>query len=88
LDDQTLLSQLEELAKQLGIGILYENISTEESYSAGGFCRLKKDYIVIIQPQAPVKEKIRILTEMLKTFPLGDRYLKPAVREWLEGSEE
>jgi hypothetical protein len=85
---ENLLSQLEDLAEKLGIGVIYENISVEESYSAGGFCRLRKDYILIIQPQASLKEKVRIITEALKTFPLGDIYVKPAVREWLEGSSD
>lgn len=88
LDNEYLLSQLEECAKKLGIGVIYENLSLEDVYSAGGFCRLRSDYILIIQPETPIKEKIRIITEAVKTFPLGELYLKPVVREWLEGPQE
>jgi hypothetical protein len=88
LNYETLLNQLEELAEKFGIGIRYENVSVEESSSAGGFCRIKEKYVLIIQPQAPAKEKVRIITEALKMFPLGDIYVRPAVREWLEGSKE
>ena len=88
MKDEYLLSELEELAKRLSIGVIYENLSLEDVYSAGGFCRLRRDYILIIQPEAPIKEKIRIITEAVKTFPLGELYLKPVVREWLEGPQE
>jgi hypothetical protein len=88
LNDEHLLNQLEELAEQLGIGIRYENVNVEESSLTGGFCRIKEKYAVIIQPQATMKEKIRIITEALKTFPLGDIYVKPAIRKLLEGTKD
>lgn len=84
MNTEYLLNQLEELAGRLGIGIRYENVNVEESSLAGGFCRIKEKYVLIIQPQATVPEKVRIITEALKTFPLGDIYVKPALRELIE----
>ncbi|MFH0786322.1 MAG: hypothetical protein V2B13_01775 [Pseudomonadota bacterium] len=84
MNTEYLLNQLEELAGRLGIGIRYENVNVEESSLAGGFCRIKEKYVLIIQPRATINEKVRIITEALKTFPLGDIYVKPALRELIE----
>jgi hypothetical protein len=84
---EILLEQLEELAIKLGIKVREEKISSEESPSSGGLCRIKGDYVLILNFQASVEEKIRVFSEAVKSFPLGDMYIRPAVREWLETSE-
>jgi hypothetical protein len=83
-----LLQQLEELAGKLGIVIRYENVTSEEFSGSGGLCRLKGEYVLIIHFQAAVEEKIRILLETLKSFPIGDIYVKPVIRELLGESME
>ena len=83
-----LLNQLEDLADRLGIKVRYENLNLEESSRVGGLCRLKGDYVLIIQAQAPVKEKIQVLIEVLKRFPLGDLYIRPVIRELLGESKD
>jgi hypothetical protein len=87
LKKELLLSQLEELAGKLGIAIRYENVTMEESSGSGGLCRLKGEYVLIIHSQAAAEEKIRILLEALKTFSIGDIYVKPVIRELLEGTK-
>ncbi len=84
LKEELLLSQLEELAGKIGIAIRYENVSTEESFSSGGLCRLKGEYVLIIHSQVGVEEKIRIISEALKSFSISDIYVKPVIRELLE----
>jgi len=81
--DEFLLDQLEELAGRLRIKVRYENLNLEESSGVGGLCRLKGEYVLIIQAQAPLKEKIQVLTEVLKRFSLGDLYIRPVIRELL-----
>jgi hypothetical protein len=88
VSDEFLLDQLEELADKLGIKVRYESVNLEESSSAGGLCRLKGEYVLIIQAQAPVKEKIQVMTEVLKRFPLGDIYIRPVIRELLGESKD
>ena len=87
MSDEFLLNQLEELAKKLGITVRCENVNLEESSSAGGLCRLKGKYVLIVNAQAPVKEKIEVLTKVLKRFPLGDIYIRPVIRELLGESK-
>ena len=86
LHDELLLNQLEELAGRLAIAIRYEPVNAEETSISGGLCRLKGKYVLIIHSQTTVKEKIRILIEALRQFPLNDVYVKPVIRELLEGS--
>jgi N-dimethylarginine dimethylaminohydrolase len=84
MDDHTTLSQLEELADKLGIPIRYEMIK-DELTGRGGLCRIEGKYILIIHSKATVKEKMQIMIEALRRFDLGDIYLKPALRELLDG---
>jgi hypothetical protein len=88
LEDEILLHQLEELANRLGIAVRHEPVSVEESSGAGGLCRLKGKYVLIIHSQASVQEKVRLFIDALKQFPLSGIYIKPALRELLEGPEE
>jgi hypothetical protein len=83
VSEEFFLDQLEELADKLGIKVRYENVTLEESSSAGGLCRWKGEYVLIIHAQAPLKEKIQVLTEVLKRFPLGNIYIRPVIRELL-----
>jgi hypothetical protein len=85
LNDELILNQLEELADRLGIEIRYENVTGDEEPSAGGLCRLKGVTVLIIHSQAPLKDKIELLIEVLKRFPIGDLYVRPVIRELLEG---
>ena len=88
MSDEFLLGQLEDLANKLGIKVRYENLNLEESSGAGGLCRLKGDYVLIIQAQASMQEKMQVLIEVLKRFPLGEIYVRPGVRELLGRSTE
>lgn len=88
MDDEYLLNELEELAGRLGIEVRYENLNSEESTGAGGLCRLKGKYVLIIHAPSTAKERARIVTEALKQFPMEDLYVKPVIRELLEGYKE
>jgi hypothetical protein len=87
MDNDTALSQLEGLADKLGIPIRYEIIK-DELTGPGGLCRIEGKYVLIIHSKATAKEKMQIMIEALKRFDLGDIYLKPALREMLDGEPE
>jgi len=88
VNNELLLSELEELAGKLGIAIRYENVNGEDSSGSGGLCRLNGEYVLIIHSQATVQEKIRIILAAVKPFPIGDVYVKPVIRELLEEPKE
>jgi hypothetical protein len=88
MNEEVLLNQLEELAEKLGILVRDENINIEESSSTGGLCRIEGKYVLILNSKATVKEKNQAMIKALRQFDLSDIYIKPAIRELLEGYEE
>ncbi len=88
VNDDLLLSQLEEVADRLGITIRYETLTLAESSSPGGLCRIEGEYVLILDPQAPLGEKVQVLIKALKGFPIDDIYVKPAIRDLIEESAE
>ncbi len=88
LNDELLLTQLEELAERIGITVRYESMNGENSPGSGGLCRLKGEYILFIHSRATRREKIRVVTRALRQFDLKGIYLRPLLRELLDESEE
>jgi hypothetical protein len=79
-----MLGQLEEVARRVGIHIRYDRIKKVEAFSTGGLCQLRGNYILIINAQAPLDDKIETVAEAVNRFDLSQVYLKPNVREYLE----
>jgi hypothetical protein len=88
MNEEVLLNQLEELAEKLGILVRDENINIEESSSTGGLCRIEGKYVLILNSKVTVKEKNQVMIKALQQFDLSDIYIKPVIRELLEGYEE
>lgn len=88
MDDEVILSYLEELAEKLEILVRDENINIEESSSSGGLCRVEGKYVIILNSKATVKEKIQVMITALQQFDLTDMYMKPLIRELLDGYSE
>ena len=84
--DETVISQLEQLAQGLGIKIRYEPIILDDDLTnvRGGLCRLNREYLIIINSDTTAKDKIRILAEALRKFDLDKVYIRPAIRELLD----
>ena len=87
MNEEVLLNQLEDLAEKLGILVRDENINIEESSSSGGLCRIEGEYVLILNSKATVKEKNQVMIKALQQFDLSDFYIKPVIRELLEGHE-
>ena len=87
MNEEVLLSQLEDLAEKLEILVRDENINIEESSSSGGLCRIEGEYVLILNSKATVKEKNQVMIKALHQFDLSDIYIKPVIRELLEGHE-
>ena len=87
MNEEVLLNQLEDLAEKLGILVRDENINIEESSSSGGLCRIEGKYVLILNSKITVKEKNQVMINALRQFDLSDIYIKPVIRELLEGHE-
>jgi hypothetical protein len=87
MDDNAILSQLEELAGRLGITVRYEPLKGEGFIHAGGFCRINGQDFVFIHKKAVPRERIQILVATLKRYDLGQIYILPSLRELLDLKE-
>ena len=88
MNEEILLSQLEELADKLEILVRDENIIIEESSTTGGLCRIEGKFVLILHSKATVKEKIQVMIKALQQFDINDIYVKPVIRELLVGHEK
>jgi hypothetical protein len=88
LNELSLLGQLEGLAQTLGIQVRYECLEGETAFRSGGLCRIRKKTVIIVNTKATLTDKIKTLTEALRRFDLGNVYLKPALRDFLEARSE
>jgi hypothetical protein len=86
MDEGDIIIQLEELAKKFGVQIRHEAIKQEEdlTFVAGGLCLFKGEYVLIINPKASVKDRIRTLAIALKHFDVDQIYIRPVIREILD----
>ena len=84
LDENRLIGQLEELAQGLEMKIRYEPIKKEGSFCAGGLCRFKGEWVLIVNSKASGSDKIEVMAKAVNRFDLKDVYLKPGMREFLE----
>lgn len=83
MDDNTLLHQLEELAENLQVEVRYESFKGEGAFSTGGLCKLKGEYLLIINSKAGVREKAEAIAGALRRFDLSQVYLRPGLREFM-----
>ena len=88
INNEIVLLKLEELANRIGISVRYENINIDEVCSTGGLCLFEDKYILILDSKTTVQEKIQATIEALQQFDPNDVYVKPLIRELLEGSGE
>jgi len=84
LDESVFLKEIEEVAQSLGIEVRYENLKREGSFTSGGLCRLKGQYLMILNSRAAARDKIEALATALNRFDLSHVYLKPGLREFLD----
>jgi hypothetical protein len=83
LNQESLLTQLEELTETLGVKTRYDKINKEGSFFSGGLCKVKGQDMIIINSKSAIEDKIEILATALRSFDLSQVFIKPALREFL-----
>lgn len=79
---------LTELARQLGVEVRLEALDGGEEYQVrGGLCRLGPRLVAFVDRRSPPLGRARQLGLCLLGLDLEGVYLRPAVREFLEGLE-
>ena len=83
MDERSLLGQLEDLARGLGIEVRYELLKREGASTQGGLCRLKGQYLLLVNSKAPNRDKIEALALAVNRFDLSQVFMKPGLRDFL-----
>ena len=79
MTQEQILKELESLAANSGIAIRYEKGDFE-----GGFCVLKDERLIVVNKKLAPAKKSSVLAQGLAEIGIEDRYLKPAIREYIE----
>jgi hypothetical protein len=74
---------LEQVAAQVGVRVRYETM-TGATAGAGGLCKLKGQWTVIIDRRTPAADRAAMLIDALIGFDTDGLYLPPRVREALQ----
>ncbi|MFQ6674615.1 MAG: hypothetical protein ACE5GH_07525 [Fidelibacterota bacterium] len=85
MQPEELYSQFEHLAEQMGITLVEGKGDFE-----GGYCTLNDDQFIVLNKIRPLGFKLRVLAKSFSVLEIGDRYLVPALRDFIEsggGSE-
>jgi len=85
VDARTILGHLEAVADQLGVEIRYEPMEGETALSPGGLCRIRGKQVIIVNSKAPPGDQVGTFVKALRRLDLGQIYLKPGIRDLLEG---
>ena len=86
MDENTIVDHLEELAEKFGVQIRYEVIKQDEDSirTPGGLCLFKGEYVLIINTDTTILDRINTLATALKHFDLDQVYIRPVLRELLD----
>lgn len=76
---EELITDLEQVALQLGITVRYEKGDFE-----GGFCVLKESRVVLVNKRIFPARKASVMALALHEIGLENVFIKPAVREYIE----
>ncbi|RTZ98294.1 MAG: hypothetical protein DSY90_04720 [Deltaproteobacteria bacterium] len=76
-----------ELAEKLDIDVSEQNFKISGFPVHSGICRVKGKDRIILDKHKSKNDKIDILIESLKAFPLDDLYVVPAIRDLLKRPE-
>jgi hypothetical protein len=81
-----LYQHLKELAAKLDITVAEQNMRVTGVNAKSGLCIVKDQKMFIMDKHLTVREKLETLTECLRSLPLDDIYVMPAIRKHLERS--
>jgi hypothetical protein len=80
MKEELILQGFESLIQYLSIDLRYEKCDF-----AGGLCRINSKNVLIINNKLPVEKKINIIAEELKQLNLDQIYIRPVLRQLIEG---
>ena len=85
---EQLYQNLKELAEKLGIRVSEQILPTIGVKVTSGLCRVRGEYLFIMDKKMPVHRKNKLLVSCLSQMPHEDIYVLPAVREILAAEKQ
>ena len=82
MTQEALLAELEAIAEHASVKVSYESL--QASIGAGGLCRVRGQYRIIIEKRAQVGERLATLAQGLAQLDLSAAQPSPAVRGLLQ----
>jgi hypothetical protein len=76
---EELITELQELGRQLGVTVRYEKGDFE-----GGYCILKEQRILLVNKRLMPGRKASVLALALQEIGLDNVFIKPALRSYIE----
>lgn len=73
---------LEQAAVQVGVRVRYETM-TGDSAGAGGLCKIRGEWTVIMDRKSPPSDRVAMLVEALSQFDVDAVFLPPEIRQVL-----
>jgi hypothetical protein len=73
---------LEQAAAQVSVRVRYETM-TGDSAGAGGLCKIRGEWTVIMDRKSPPSDRAALLLEALSGFDFDGIYLPPEIRDAL-----
>jgi hypothetical protein len=84
---QEMLRELESIAQKKSIEVTYENLTGD--VGAGGLCKLKGQWRVLVDKRATDGDKAQVLAQALARFDLEDVFMpdqaRALVEKWKKG---
>ncbi|MBS0014240.1 MAG: hypothetical protein KFF46_09745 [Desulfobacterales bacterium] len=79
---------LMEIAEKLDIRVAEQNLRTTGVNAKSGLCRIRGEWVFIMDKRLLVNEKIELLADCLRQMPLEEIYIMPAVRNILDKKKD
>ncbi|MEE2876849.1 MAG: hypothetical protein VX822_03615 [Candidatus Neomarinimicrobiota bacterium] len=79
MKQEELFGHFEKLANQIDVTILQGKGDFE-----GGYCTVNGDQFVVLNKTRPLEHRLRVLAKSFSELELGEQYVIPALREFIE----
>jgi len=84
MNTKQIYRDLTELAEKIGITVKEKNLKTAGIKVKSGLCKVKGEYLFIMNKKKKPKEKVDILALCISGMNTENIYILPAIREILE----
>ena len=79
MKNEKLYTELEEIAKRLGLRIL-----RGKGDFLGGVCKVHNETVIVVNKMKPIEQRLKTLANCFLEFDLDEIYMVPAARAFIE----